>query len=126
MTLVRAIDPDSPAMTKIDFMKLMSFPEAWDSMGMYPDELFEGQLSGYQPGDEDASEHDRNGAFHWWLRRNPTRDRLERLLKLSVLDPDAHLGADVRRYIRKAPAFDAQLLKLEAELLNTVSSLHHE
>jgi hypothetical protein len=60
------------------------------------------------------------------MKMRPTRDRLERLLKLSVLDPDAHLGADVRRYIRKAPAFDAQLLKLEAELLNTVSSLHHE
>ena len=89
-------------MTKREFLKLMNFPEEWISLGMYPDELFQWQLSGYRVGHEDASEHDRNGAFHWWLRRNPTRDQLEQLLRLAVLDPDAHLSADVRRHIRQA------------------------
>lgn len=109
-------------MTKIEFLKLMSFPAEWDSLGMYPDELFQWQLSGYRLGHEDAAEHDRNGAFHWWLRRYPTRDQLERLLKLAILDPDPHIGADVRRYIRMAPAFDAQLSKLEAELASDRNS----
>lgn len=105
-------------MTKREFLNLMSFPKEWDSLGMYPDELFQWQVSQYQVGHEDASEHDRNGAFHWWLKRNPTRSQLEQLLKLAILDPDAHLRADVVRYIRAAAAFDAGLGACESELLS--------
>ena len=55
-------------MTKDQFLSLMGFPKEWDVWGMYPDELFEAQLSLYQPGDEQGAEHDRNGAFHWRQR----------------------------------------------------------
>lgn len=110
-------------MTKDEFLQLMQFPEGWNSSGMYPDELFQGQISGYRVGDENAAEHDRNGAFHWWLKRNPTRAQLEQLLKLAILDPDPLMGADVRSHIRAAVAFDAGLSKLEADLLSASRSL---
>ena len=51
-------------MTKIEFLKLMRFPTEWDTLGMYPDELFAFQLAHYEPGHEEGAEHDRNGAFH--------------------------------------------------------------
>lgn len=103
-------------MTKTEFLELMRFPKEWVSSGMYPDELFQWQLSGYQPGHEDGAEHDRNGAFHWWLRRQPSRSELENLLRLAALDPDRMLGEDLRQYIRRASAFDAKLAALEREL----------
>ena len=104
-------------MTKSEFMKLMRYPAEWETFGMYPDDLFQSQKSRYQVGHEEGSEHDRNGAFHWWLRRRPNKDQLEKLLRLTFLDPDAALGEDVRGYIRKTPAFDNDLAKLEAKLL---------
>lgn len=103
-------------MTKEEFLQLMRFPAEWLSMGMYPDELFQRQLSGYEPCHEEGSEHDRNGAFHWWLKRNPTTDELEKLLRLAALDPDPLLGNDVRRYIRAAGAFDVKLALLDSAL----------
>jgi hypothetical protein len=109
-------------MTKNEFLDLMSFPKEWNSLGMYPDELFEWQVTHYQVGHEEAAEHDRNGAFHWWLRRNPTRDQLERLLRLAIIDPDAHLRSDVLRHIRAAAVFDAGLAGIESELLTHDSS----
>ena len=95
---------------------LMKFPLEWISWGMYPDELFEWQISGYRPGHEDGSEHDRNGAFHWWLRRSPTQDELDKLLRLAALDPDQLLGNDVRKYIRQALNFNEKLSALDSEL----------
>jgi hypothetical protein len=102
--------------TKAEFLKLMNFPTEWDRFSMYPDELFQSQVTRYQVGHEEASEHDRNGAFHWWLRRGPDRDQLEKLLRLTFLDPDPALGADVRDYIRRNAAFDSQLAALESQL----------
>lgn len=84
---------------------------------MYPDDLFQWQVSRYELGHEEASEHDRNGAFHWWLRRDPNRDQLELLLRLAILDPDPLLAADVRKHIRQAEAFDDSLTALEDKLL---------
>lgn len=104
-------------MTKAEFLRLMRFPSEWDTFGMYPDDLFQSQMSNYQVGHEEGSEHDRNGAFHWWLRRDLRKEQLEKLLRLTVLDPDPALGADVRTYIRKAPAFDNELAVLESTLL---------
>lgn len=103
-------------MTKSEFLKLMRFPTEWVLLGMYPDELFQWQLAGYQPGHEEGAEHDRNGAFHWWLRRQPSRTELENLLRLAALDPDPMLGDDLRQYIRKATAFDEQVAALDREL----------
>lgn len=103
-------------MTKLEFLALMRFPAEWATFEMYPDELFKWQLSGYVPGHEEGAEHDRNGAFHWWLRRRPTSAELEKLLRLAALDPDPFLGNDLRNYIKKAPNFDATLLPLDASL----------
>lgn len=104
-------------MTKMEFLKLMKFPTEWETFGMYPDDLFQSQVSRYEVGHEEGSEHDRNGAFHWWLRRELNREQLEKLLRLTILDPDVALGADVRTYIRKAAAFDSELAMLESKLL---------
>lgn len=103
-------------MTKTEFLKLMNFPQEWELLGMYPDELFMWQASGYQPGHESGSEHDRNGAFHWWFRRNPSKAQLEKLIRLAACDPDPMLGEDCRQYIHKACAFDAELADLERSL----------
>ena len=103
-------------MNKSEFVKLMHFPVEWITLEMYPDELFQWQLVGYEPGHEGEAEHDRNGAFHWWLRRQPTKIELEKLLRLAALDPDPLLGEDLRQYIRKASSFDERLAVLDREL----------
>jgi hypothetical protein len=103
-------------MTKDEFLKLMRFPAEWATLGMYPDELFQWQRSGYQPGHEDGAEHDRNGAFHWWLRRSPTKPELEKLVRLAALDPDRALGEDLRKYFRKAAAFDDDVARLDKQV----------
>jgi hypothetical protein len=54
------------------------------------------QIASYLPGDEDAPEHHRNGAFHWWLRKDPIADLLSKLVDLTYLDPDPLMGDDVR------------------------------
>ena len=89
-------------MTKTDFLSLMNFPKEWEEYGMYPDELAQLQIGEYKPGHEDASEHDRCGAFHWWLKRDPNEDELIKLMKLAHIDPESYLGYDIRDYIRKA------------------------
>lgn len=71
-------------------------------MDMFPDELFDEIWGGYEPGHEDASEHDRNGIFHWWLKRQPESEVLLKLVKISYVDPDQLMAADVRSYIAKA------------------------
>lgn len=103
-------------MTKSEFLVLMRFPAEWVSLGMYPDDLFRWQLSGYEPGHENGAEHDRNGAFHWWLRREPSKSQLENLLRLAALDPDPLMGNDLRQYIRNASSFDEDLTALDRKL----------
>lgn len=104
-------------MNKRDLLTTLGFPEEWIALDMYPDELFEWQRSGYRLGHEQGSEHDRNGAFHWWLRRRPTHDQLEKLLRLAAIEPDPHLGNDVRICIAKAEGFDDALRQTERSLL---------
>lgn len=94
----------------------MKFPSEWVTLGMYPDELFQLQRSGYKRGHEEGAEHDRNDAFHWWLGRSPSKSDLEKLLRLAALDPDQALGGDVRNYLREAVAFDADVAALEKQL----------
>ena len=109
------------ALTKDEFLKLMHFPHEWAKWDMYPDELCRIQIGGYKRGHEKASEHTRNGAFHWWLRTHPslksehlapTKAQLKRLTKLTYLDPDPLMGADVRRYIAKATNCDSEVADL--------------
>jgi hypothetical protein len=95
------------SMIRRDFIRLMSFPAEWDLWGTYPDELFELQRASYEPGNENASEHHRNGAFHWWLRQDPSAEVLEKLVELTYLDPDPLMGSDVRGYIRRSRQYCA-------------------
>ncbi|EIV4795769.1 hypothetical protein L8252_004999, partial [Salmonella enterica] len=67
------------------------------------------QLNGYEVGHEDSSDHDRNGAFHWWLKKKPSKDelmKLVRLVRLALIDPDQFLSEDIIRYIKKSSHFD--------------------
>ena len=80
----------------------MNFPDGWERWGLYPDELFQGQLAMYRPGDEKGSEHDRNGAFHWWLKRSPSKVVLEKLLLLADKDSDPVMASDIRQHIARA------------------------
>jgi hypothetical protein len=99
-----------PQMNKADFMRIMSIPAEWDALGMWPEELVQEQLKSYSSGDERASEHDRNGMFHWWLRREPTSDQLLRLVKLTHLDPEPLMAEDVRNYIRRSKNCNSEVL----------------
>lgn len=99
-------------MNKEEFLKRMHYPKEWLDWGMYPDELFEGQLALYKPGDERGSEHDRNGAFHWWLKRSPTKEQLKKLVALSFLDPDSLMAEDVRGHIANAKNCDNEIREL--------------
>ncbi len=100
------------SLSKQEFLKLMHFPRHWLDWDMYPDELFQNQVSRYEPGHEGGSEHDRNGAFHWWLRREPTKEELRKLVELSFLDPDQLMARDVREYIARAKKCDSEIRKL--------------
>ena len=81
----------------------MHYPKEWQEWNMLPDKdyLIELILL-YEPGNENASEHDRNGVFHWWLRQEPAEDILLKLTKLTFLDPDPYMPKDVRSYILKS------------------------
>ena len=69
-------------------------------------------LSSYEPGMENASEHDRNGAFHYWLKREPNKEKLKRLVALSYSDPDQIMAESVREHISKADACDPEIMLL--------------
>lgn len=88
---------------------MMRFPLEWESLGMYPEALANVQVAGYEPGHENASEHDRCGAFHWWLKRNPTESELKKLMFLASIDPDRLMGNDIREYIRKNEAYSQEV-----------------
>jgi hypothetical protein len=95
--------------TKAEFLKLMNFPKEWLEWEMYPDELFEFQISAYEPGNERGSEHDRYGAFHWWIRRDPPEEAINKLFKLTFLDPKQLMAEDARKYLRKCSKYKPEL-----------------
>ncbi len=103
-------------MTKLEFLRLMRFPAEWLDLEMYPDELFEWQVKGYKPGHESGAEHDRNGAFHWWLKKTPSKVELQKLVHLAAVDPDTFLSNDVRNYIRRSPFYCNEVAELENSL----------
>ncbi len=96
-------------MDKSEFMQLMSIPTEWEAFGMYPDELFAVQMKHFNPSHIEGSEHDRNGMFHWWLRRQPSKSDLIKLVTLSRLDPDQLMGEDVRSHIARAKNADGDV-----------------
>jgi len=99
-------------MNKTEFLSLMRYPPEWMEWEMYPDALFEKQREMYQPGDERGAEHDRNGAFHWWLKQKLTADQLAKLVALSFKDPDPIMADDVRKYIERRPDLPQEVRKL--------------
>ena len=109
-------------MTKTEFLELMRFPTEWLEFGMYPDALFEWQIGGYEPGHENGAEHDRNGAFHWWLKKQPSKSELQLLIRLAAIDPDPFIGEDICRYIQQSPLFDRELAELQTRLFAGMGS----
>lgn len=98
-------------MTKRKFTKLMKFPREWMMWGFYPDELFDLHLKQYQPGHENASEHYRFGAFHWWLHKKPSKEQLLKLVVLTWLDPEKNMAGDARNHIAKSDNCDKEVRK---------------
>ncbi len=99
-------------MTRDEYLELMEFPEEWISLGMLPVDLIDQLIAGYVPGNEMASEHDRNGVFHWWLEQSPDRGVLAKLIRLSLVDPDQIMATDVRRHILASAHADDELRSL--------------
>lgn len=97
-------------MTKNEFIKLMQYPREWIEWDMLPDELINGQLAEYEPDSEQASERYRSAAFHFWLRRGPSKDILLKLIKLSYFDPDPLMSYCLRKdYIANAENADEEV-----------------
>ncbi len=92
------------------WLRLMKFPPEWKSWEMIPDELAAIQLNGYTPGDENSPEHDRHGAFQWWLKVAPASETLLKLVRLSWLDPDEPMAGYVRECITKQPHCNTEVL----------------
>jgi hypothetical protein len=79
---------------------------------MYPQELFDIQIKSYKPGNENAAEHHRNGAFHWWIAANPKEKQLVKLILLTLRDPDQLMAADIRKHIARIPNLPQNLVEL--------------
>lgn len=96
-------------MDRSEFLKLMQFPLQWETLEMYPEALAYIQLKSYEPGHEEAPEHDRCGAFHWWLRQVPAESELMKLMFLASIDPDHLMGEDIRKYIQKSENYSSMV-----------------
>src|SRR5687768_10739189 len=98
-------------MTHAEWLELMQFPPEWVAWQLIPPELAAIQIAGYEHGHENASEHDRHGAFQWWLKREPAAEVLVHLAQLSWLDPDPPMGGYVRDCIARQPNCNAEVLR---------------
>ena len=87
----------------------MRFPKEWQLLEMYPDEVFELQVAEYEPGHEESAEHYRNGAFHWWLARKPSKEHLLNLARLITRDPEQQMAEHLKTYVRQATHFDSEI-----------------
>ena len=105
---------------RAEFLKVMKFPREWEELGMFPDELSNVLCPRYEAGQEAGSEHDRNGAIHWWLRQNPSREILLTLIALTQVDPDPLIAADARQYIARSENADDEIRERVARLNNQV------
>jgi hypothetical protein len=93
------------------WLKFMKFPEEWASWDLLPRELQELQSDRYELGQEHASEHDRHGAFQWWLKRDPSPEILVKLARLTWLDPDPKMSDYVRKSIGSLATCNALVQK---------------
>ena len=105
--------PQGVVVTPDEYLSLMQFPEEWRTLNMIPDdEWLSEAVRLYRPGHEDGSEHDRYGAFQFWLRRYPSKDQLMNLVKLSFLDPDPPMASAVRNDVSESPNCDGDVIAL--------------
>jgi hypothetical protein len=93
------------------YLALMHFHPRWKEYGLVPEDHLRLLMETYEPGIENASEHDRNGVFHWWLKQSPSKDVLVKLVELSYLDADQLMADDVRRHITKSERFDSEVAR---------------
>ena len=105
-------------MNRDTYIKLMGFPAEWTEWDMLPVESIHQMIETYEPGMENASEHDRHGAFQWWLKGQPTAAQLIMLARLSWLDPDEAMGGYVRECIAQKP-------DLPADVAEALASPYH-
>lgn len=94
------------------YLSVMEFHPKWREYELLPTEHMKELLATYKPGMEDASEHDRNSVFHWWLRQSPDKDVLVKLVELSFLDSDQAMADDVRKNITQSACFDSEVERL--------------
>ena len=91
----------------------MLVPKEWKELGMLPETSYLMELiSTYKSGMENSSEHDRNGFFHWWLKKDPTEKQLIKLAKLTLVEPDIHMAKDVQSYILKSNNCSHNVIKI--------------
>ena len=94
-------------MTRDEYLSVMQFPADWIGLGMVPpDEWLSRAIESYDPGHEQSPEHDRYGAFQYWLKRGPSKEQLQALVRLSFADPDSAMAGQVREEIARASTFD--------------------
>ena len=93
----------------------MRFPDEWVQLGMVPDDEYVADcIFHLKPGMEHTPEHARHEAFHYWLARDPDVEQLEKLVQLSLVDPDAEMGESIRAEILKLGNCNEQLRALIA------------
>lgn len=108
-------------MNKSEFLKLMNFPKEWVEWDMYPDELAEIQMKDYKKGNEDSSEHDRFGAFNWWIAYADNEEQLIKLFKLSILEPDKLMADSVRQRMKKSKLYGNKMDAIFLDLMKKKS-----
>ena len=91
------------------YLKLMQFPPEWHLWQMLPVNFLGEQVSSYEPGHEDAPEHDRHSVFQWWLRQHPDANTVVKLVNLSWLDPDQSMAGHVRKCIAQQSFHNADV-----------------
>lgn len=106
------------------YLSLAGFHDKWREYGLLPAELIDQLRATYQPGMEEASEHDRNGVFHWWLKRNPSKEVLVKLVELSFLDDDQIMAGDVRAHIAQCSSFDPEVESMIRESRDNAACGH--
>ena len=95
-----------------EFLELMEFlPLRWE-LDMADPEYLSLCTTRYRPGRGDSSEHDRHGLFQYWLKREPSKETLLDLVRLSFVDPDESMTASVRAAILRSKNCDAEAQRL--------------
>lgn len=105
--------------SKAQFLRSYGFPPEWEAWGLYPDELFHGQLDATSDDAEPhPDEHLRYGAFCWWVRRHRdlSEEELIQLCRLAALDADPPMAGAAVHDILFHPKATVKVAMAVAEL----------